>query len=44
MAFSSIRDYKKAYLYLTKAWEMGCQNASVSKELIWLRTHAADQI
>ena len=44
MAYSSIREYKKAYLYLTKAWNLGCQNASVSKELQWLRNHAADQI
>lgn len=44
MAYSSIREYKKAYMYLTKAWNLGCQNASVSRELEWLRTHAADEI
>lgn len=44
MAFSSIREYKKAYKYLTMAWNMGCQNPSVSKELQWLRDNAADVI
>ena len=44
MAYSSIREYKKAYMYLTKARNLGCQNASVTRELEWLRTHAADQI
>ena len=44
MAYSSIREYKKAYMYLTKAWDLGCQNASVSKELEWLRSNAADLI
>ncbi len=44
MAFSSVKDYKKAYQYLTKAWSLGCQNDSVSRELQWLRTHAADVI
>lgn len=41
MAFSSIREYKKAYKYLTMAWNMGCQNTSVSRELEWLRKNAA---
>ncbi len=44
MAYSSVKEYRKAYKYLTKAWNLGCQNASVSKELEWLRAHAADQI
>ena len=44
MAYSSIREYKKAYIYLKKAWDLGCQNASVSKELEWLKCNAADQI
>lgn len=41
MAYSSIREYKKAYKYLTKAWNMGCQNPSVSRELQWLKNNAA---
>lgn len=44
MAYSSVKEYRKAYQYLTKAWNLGCQNASVSRELEWLRTHAADEI
>ena len=44
MAHSSIREYRTAYMYLTKAWNMGCQNAVVTKELEWLRTHAANEI
>lgn len=44
MAYSSIREYKKAYMYLTKAWDLGCQNASVANELNWLRTNVADMI
>ena len=44
MAYSSIREYKKAYMYLMKAWNMGCQNASVSRELEWLRTNAASEL
>lgn len=44
MAFSSIKEYKKAYKYLTVAWNMGCQNPSVSHELAWLRKNAAGLI
>ena len=44
MAYSSIREYKKAYKYLTMAWNMGCQNPSVSRELQWLRNNASDVI
>ena len=44
MAFSCIRDYKKAYKYLTMAWNKGCQNPAVSKELQWLRNNVADLI
>ena len=44
MAYSSIREYKKAYMYLMKAWNMGCQNASVSRELEWLRTNVASEL
>ena len=44
MAFSSIKEYKKAYKYLTVAWNMGCQNPSVSRELAWLRKNAAGLI
>jgi len=44
MAHSSLHEYRTAYMYLTKAWNMGCQNPSVSKELEWLRKHAANEI
>ena len=44
MAYSSTGEYKKAYKYLTMAWNMGCQNPSVSRELQWLRNNAADVI
>lgn len=44
MAYSSLREYKKAYSFLMKAWDMGCRNASVSKELDWLRWNAPNEI
>lgn len=44
MAHSSLREYRTAYMYLTKAWNMGCQNPTISKELEWLRTNAANEI
>lgn len=44
MAYSSMREYRKAYTCLKKAWDMGCRNASVSKELEWLRWNAPDAI
>lgn len=40
MAYSSLRQYRDAYVNLMKAWNMGCQNPSVAKELEWLRRNA----
>ena len=39
MAYSSIGEYQKAYLYLQKAVSFGLINASVQKELAWLRNN-----
>ena len=44
MAYSSVKRYAKAYSLLTKAWDMGCRNQSVSKELDWLRANAESEI
>ena len=40
MAYSSVRRYRDAYNALMKAYNMGVQNASVLKELNWLRNNA----
>ena len=44
MAYSSLRRFAKAYLLLKKAWEMGCQNESVKRELQWMRDNASSEI
>ena len=44
MAYSSRKRYAKAYALLGKAWEMGCRNQTVSKELDWLKANAASEI
>ena len=40
MAHSSIGEYRQAYAYLQKAVGLGLLNASIQKELIWLRANA----
>lgn len=40
MAHSSIGEYRQAYAYLQKAVSLGLRNASILKELIWLRANA----
>ena len=40
MAYSSIGEYQKAYSYLRKAISLGLINASIQKELAWLRNNA----
>ena len=40
MSYSSARMYQEAYNSLTKAWSLGVKNATVQKELAWLRDHA----
>ena len=40
MAHSSIGDYRQAYAYLQKAVSLGLLNASIQKELAWLRANA----
>lgn len=40
MAHSSIGEYQKAYSYLRKATSLGLMNASIQKELAWLRNNA----
>ena len=44
MAYSSMKRHAKAYALLKKAWEMGCRNQTVSKELEWLETNAPAEI
>lgn len=44
MAYSSMRRHAKAYALLKKAWDMGCRNQTVSKELEWLETNAPAEI
>lgn len=39
MAFSSLRRYKEAFQYLKKAQSLGLNNASIEKELLWLRNN-----
>ena len=40
MAHSSIGDYRQAYTYLQKAVGLGLFNASIQKELAWLKANA----
>ena len=39
MAYSSMRQYQEAFRYLKKAQAMGLNNASIERELLWLKTH-----
>lgn len=39
MAYSSIYDYETDYKLLMKAKRLGLTNASIEKELTWLRTN-----
>ena len=39
MAYSSLRQYQEAFKYLKKAQAMGLTNASIERELAWLRNN-----